>query len=239
MEIYNTEEGLNLAKEWIDRKLSNQADLLKKLKQTRPEKEEALRGAMEKIETQRANLNELKGTIEEVRQQILGIEGMSSKNYFEALNGIMPEKYQFAGRSRDPAKDEFNCLLNYSYGVLYSKVEKACIIAGLDPYIGFMHVDNYNKKTLVFDLIEMYRTLADETVVYLFSRRMIKDEFFDQVPDGMTLNKEGKKALIEALNETFDKTTDFRGRETKNGNIMQLECHRIANKLIGRGDAEC
>jgi CRISPR-associated protein Cas1 len=239
LEIYNSEEGLNLAKEWIDRKLSNQTDLLKKLKQTRPEKEDALRSAMEKIETQRANLNELKGTIEEVRQQILGIEGMSSKNYFEALSGIMPDKYRFSGRSRDPAKDEFNCLLNYSYGVLYSKVEKACIIAGLDPYIGFMHVDNYNKKTLVFDLIEMYRTLADETVVYLFSRRMIKDEFFDQVPDGLTLNKEGKKALIEALNETFEKTADFRGRETKNGNIMQLECHRIANKLIGRGDAEC
>lgn len=239
LEIYNTEEGLNLAKEWIDRKLANQSGLLKKLKQTRPEKEETLAGAMEKIETQRASLKGLKGMIEDVRQQILGIEGMSSKNYFEALSGIMPEKYRFEGRSRDPAKDEFNCLLNYGYGVLYSKVEKACIIAGLDPYIGFMHVDNYNKKTLVFDLIEMYRTLVDETVVYLFSRRMIKDEFFDQVQGGLTLNKEGKKALIEALNETFEKTTDFQGRETKNDNIMQLECHRIANKLIGRGDEKC
>jgi len=34
LELYNTEEGLNLAKEWIDRKLVNQANLLKKLKQT-------------------------------------------------------------------------------------------------------------------------------------------------------------------------------------------------------------
>jgi len=239
LELYNTEEGLNLAKEWIDRKLVNQANLLKKLKQTRPEKEETLKSAIEKIETQRSRLNGLNGNIEDVRQQILGIEGMSSKNYFEALNNIMPEKYRFEGRSRDPAKDEFNCLLNYGYGVLYSKVEKACIIAGLDPYIGFMHVDNYNKKTLVFDLIEMYRTLADETVVYLFSRRMIKDEYFDHVPGGLTLNREGKKVLIEALNETFGKTSDFHGRETKNENIIQLECHRIANRLIGRGDEKC
>lgn len=239
LELYNSEEGLNLAKEWIDRKLVNQINFLKRLKQTRPEKEAVFAAAIEKIESQRTKLGKLSGTIEEVRQQILGIEGMSSKVYFEAISGVMPEKYRFEGRSRDPAKDEFNCLLNYGYGILYSRVEKACIIAGLDPYIGFMHADNYNKKTLVFDLIEMYRGLVDETVVFLFSRRMIKDEFFDKVPGGLTLNKEGKKALIEALNETFNKTSDFRGKETKNENIIQLECHRIANKLIGRGDEKC
>ena len=35
----------------------------------------------------------------------------------------------------NPAKDEFNTLLNYAYGILYSKVEKACIIAGLEPLV--------------------------------------------------------------------------------------------------------
>lgn len=239
LELYNSEEGLNLAREWINRKLDNQISLLKKLKQTRPEKEEALRGAIGNIEEQQSKLGGLTGTIDEVRQQILGIEGMSSKNYFESLSSIMPERFRFEGRSRDPAKDEFNCLLNYGYGVLYSRVEKACIIAGLDPYIGFMHTDNYNKKSLVFDLIEMYRTYVDETVVYLFSKRMMREEYFDPVPGGLTLNKEGKKALIEALNKTFEKTADYRGREIKNANIIQFECHAIANKLIGRGDEKC
>lgn len=239
LELYNSEEGLDLAREWINRKLDNQISLLKKLKQTRPEKEEALRGAIGNIEEQQSKLGGLKGTIDEVRQQILGIEGMSSKNYLESLSSIMPERFRFEGRSRDPAKDEFNCLLNYGYGVLYSRVEKACIIAGLDPYIGFMHTDNYNKKSLVFDLIEMYRTYVDETVVYLFSKRMVREEYFDPVPGGLTLNKEGKKALIEALNNTFEKTADYRGREIKNANIIQLECHAIANKLIGRGDEKC
>ncbi|MFZ2455949.1 MAG: CRISPR-associated endonuclease Cas1 [Candidatus Altiarchaeia archaeon] len=239
LELYNSVEGLNLAKEWIDRKLENQINLLKKLKSTRPEKEETIKGIIAKIEEQRSNLGGLTGTIDAVRQQILGMEGMSSKNYFEALSGIMPERFRFDGRSRDPAKDEFNCLLNYGYGVLYSRVEKACIIAGLDPYIGFMHTDNYNKKSLVFDLIEMYRTYVDETVVYLFSKRMVQEEYFDKIPDGLTLNKEGKKALIEALNDTFEKRVNYRGREIKNIDVIQFECHRIANKLIGRGDAEC
>jgi CRISPR-associated protein Cas1 len=144
----------------------------------------------------------------------------------------MPEKYKFEGRSRNPARDEFNCMLNYGYGVLYSMVEKACIIAGLDPYVGFMHTDNYNKKSLVFDIIEMYRTFIDETVVYLFSKRKVKKEYFDVIKNGLSLNKEGKAVLIEALNENFEKTMKYGGRNIKTKDVIQFECHRIANGLI-------
>ena len=38
-------------------------------------------------------------------------------------------------------------------------VVEAYIIAGLDPYIGFLHTDNYNKKSLVFDVIELFGTV--------------------------------------------------------------------------------
>lgn len=232
LELYDSTEGLNLAKRWVKRKLDNQTDLLKKLKQTRPEKKRMLEEYISKIETQKINLKQLKGTVEGRRQKILGMEGMSSKNYWEAINGVMPEKFKFKGRSRNPAKDEFNCLLNYGYGVLYSMVEKACIIAGLDPYIGFMHTDNYNKKSLVFDLIEMFRIYVDETVVYLFSKRKIKREYFDEIPGGLSLNKEGKAVLIKALNERLEKKIPYRGRKIKVRDTIQFEFHRIANSLI-------
>ncbi len=54
-------------------------------------------------------------------------------------------------------------------------VEKSCILAGLDPYVGFLHTDNYNKKSMVFDLIEPFRFLADQTVTHLFTGRKIKE----------------------------------------------------------------
>lgn len=111
-------------------------------------------------------------------------------------------------------------------------VEKACIIAGLDSYVGFIHTDNYNKKSLVFDLIEMFRILADQTVVYLFSQRTVKQEFFDAIKGGFTLNAAGKAALIASLNETFEKGVRYRGRNIKNRDIIQFECHHIANELI-------
>jgi len=177
-------------------------------------------------------LQKMKGSLEEKRNSIMAIEGMAGKEYFGTLNYIMPDRFKFKGRSRSPAKDEFNCLLNYGYGVLYSMVEKGCILAGLDPYIGFIHTDNYNKKSLVFDLIEMFRILVDKTVIYLFSKRKIKKEYFDQIKNGLSLNQEGKAVLITALNEILEKKVRYRGRNIKNRNTIQFECHRIANNLL-------
>ncbi len=98
-----------------------------------------------------------------------------------------------------------------------------------------MHSDSYNKKSLVFDIIEMFRIYVDETVVYLFSRRMVKDEFFEPLEQGMGLSKDGKAALIEALNKTLEETILYRGRNVKTRNTIQMECHRIANGLIRPG----
>ncbi|MEA2033243.1 MAG: CRISPR-associated endonuclease Cas1 [Euryarchaeota archaeon] len=232
LEMYDKEEGLNLAKKWGIQKFDNQIELLKRLKKTRAEKRDDLEKSVNEIEQMKARMKALKGTIEARRQTMLGIEGMASRTYFGVLSLVMPEKFKFDGRSRNPATDEFNTMLNYGYGVLYSMVEKACIIAGLDPYIGFLHTDNYNKKSLVFDIIEMFRTFVDEPVVHLFSKRKVKEEYFDKIQNGLSLNKEGKAVLIEALNATFEKTIKYRGRNIKTKNVVQFECHRIANNLL-------
>jgi len=232
LEIYENNEGLELAKEWGLQKLENQIELLSRLRKTREEKRLDLERYIGDIERSRDQMQSLRGTVEARRQEMLGIEGMASRIYFEAISSIMPEKYRFAGRSRNPAKDEFNAMLNYGYGVLYSLVEKACIIAGLDPYIGFLHTDSYNKKSLVFDIIECFRFYVDEVVVFLFSKRMVKDEFFEPLEQGIGLSKDGKAALIDALNKSFEEPVKYRGRNIKKRNTIQYECHRIANKLI-------
>lgn len=189
LEIAETEDGLMLALEWVKSKFNNQIELLKRLRQTRPHRSAEITSYIEKLEKVSEGLNNLGGTIDECRSTIMGIEGSGGRIYFEALSSLMPDRFKFDGRSRNPAKDEFNALLNYAYGVLYSLVEKACIIAGLDPYVGFIHTDHYNKKSLVFDLIENYRIWADEVVVNLFAGRKVKVEHFEAIPNGFTLNK--------------------------------------------------
>jgi CRISPR-associated protein Cas1 len=66
-------------------------------------------------------------------------------------------------------------------------------------------------------------------------KKQVAENLFDAVPGGLYLNKEGKALLIGALNEMFDKEIDYRGRNVKIGNTIQLECHRIANSLIKKG----
>ena len=232
IEISDHQKGFKMANGWIETKVENQISFLKDLKKNRPEKKEELAESISNIEAMKNQITALDGTLDQMRGKVMGFEGMSSRYYFGALCAVMPEKWKFNGRSRNPAEDGFNCLLNYGYGVMYSMVEKGCIIAGLDPYVGFMHTDNYNKKSMVFDLIEMYRIYVDRTVVNLFSKRKVNDDLFDTIPNGLTLNKEGKAVLIQALNETLDKSISYRGRNIKVRNTIQYDCHRIANSLI-------
>ncbi|MDP2844886.1 MAG: CRISPR-associated endonuclease Cas1, partial [Candidatus Methanoperedens sp.] len=224
--------GFNLARGWIAQKLENQIDFLKDLKKNRPDENETLGQYIVKISQLKDDLMGMKGSLDEKRGSIMGTEGMASLTYFGALSSIMPDAWKFNGRSRDPAQDAFNCLLNYGYGVLYSQVEKACIIAGLDPYMGFLHTDNYNKKSFVFDLIEIFRIHIDRTVMNLFSKKQVHEGLFDKIPGGLYLNKEGKTVLISAVNEALDKEIEYNGRNVKVRNTIQMECHSIANGLI-------
>jgi CRISPR-associated protein Cas1 len=229
LEVSESEDGTNLVKDWCSMKMKNQVALLRKLRKTRPEAQELV-ASIDAIKTYQKKLGELLGNIDENRQSILGLEGGASRAYFDALSMVMPEQFAFNGRSRRPARDQFNCALNYGYGVLYGVVERACILAGLDPYIGILHTDDYNKKSFVFDVIEPYRGIVDEVVVFLFTTRRFKESCFE-IDEGYTLNGEGKKILITELNARLDETRQHRGKKMQYRNIILAEMHGAAKKL--------
>ncbi len=234
LEIAEAQDGMKMALEWIKTKFNNQIEFLKKLRTTRPHKSAEITSFIDRLNELASELYNLTGSLEECRASIMGIEGAGGRTYFEALSFLMPERFKFDGRSRNPAKNEFNALLNYAYGILYSQIEKACIIAGLDPYVGFIHTDNYNKKSLVFDLIENYRIWADEVVFSLFASRKVKVEYFEKIPNGLILNKEGKAVLLNEFLRYMDESIRYRGRNIKRSNIIQFDCHSLANLLIGK-----
>ena len=121
---------------------------LKRLMHARPGKQELFVPPVSIIDRTLTDLNPKAAALEDTRNRIMGLESTAGRAYFRCLYKILPEKYQFTGRSRRPAKDPFNAVLNDCYGILYSLVEKACILSGLDPYVGFLHTDNYNKKSM-------------------------------------------------------------------------------------------
>jgi CRISPR-associated protein Cas1 len=238
LELQHSEKGIEYAREWVTAKLTNQVEFIKDLAKNRPKLHDSLVQKAATIEDNIRKLATLQGSVEEKRGTIIGWEGSASRVYFDILSLCLPEAYRFSGRSRQPAKDPFNAFLNYAYGILYSEVEKACIIAGLDPFVGFVHTDNYNKKSLVFDIIENFRIYGDRVVFRLFSKKMVNQKMVDPVRGGAMLNREGKKLLFDEHSKFYEKVVRFGRKNMKRAQTIQAFCHQFANALIKEGSPE-
>jgi len=137
------------------------------------------------------------------------IEARAALIYFQTLSKHLPEQYKFQSRSQHPAYDSFNALLNYAYGMLYIKIESALIKAGIDPYLGIMHRDEYNRPVLVYDCIEIFRAWADFVVTDLCMQQVIFPEFFEIENGVFWLNDSAKRILITTFNEYMDEVINW------------------------------
>lgn len=234
LEASSNRVGLIKIKEWLSQKLENQADFIQDLKKHRKSLHEFLDEKIGSILEFRKKIQEAEAeNVSQIADSFRGWEGSAGRHYFDALSTCMPEGFAFKGRSFRPANDEFNAMLNYAYGILYSRIERAVMLAGLDPYVGFMHRDDYNTKSLVFDYIEPYRIYAERFVFRLFTGKKINKVYFDEITNGYSLNEEGKKFFVSPYLEYLDSDKiRYKGRLQTRMNAVQLEAHRFANSLI-------
>lgn len=168
---------------------------------------------------------------EECRQQVMGVEGTLARIYWQAVGASLPSRYTFQGRSRRPAKDIFNAGINYLYGMLYSIVEGALFSVGLDPHLGILHADEYNKPNLAFDLIEPFRPWADRLLIEMCMDKHLKESFFTKNQYGIFLNKEGKAFIIPAFNDFMRSTTTYLHQESTVKNHIYFTAGRLAQRI--------
>lgn len=227
-------KGLKAIKEWIGNKIENEINFIKNLKKHRTQHTDYLNDKIEKMQALNISISQLEAECtSDVAETIRGLEGTSGRLFFETLSYVLSKEHQFKGRSSRPAADPFNAFLNYSFGILYSKIEKALIIAGLDPYLGYLHRDDYNQLSFVFDFIEPYRIYPTEVVFKLFSAKKVNKSHTDKITNGYSLNKQGKELLVEAYNNFMDiETIRYRGRNQTRNNAIQADAHTYANSLI-------
>ena len=187
---YADRRGLDLAVAFARGKITNQAGFLryaaKYRQETDPDLYRELRRCADEVQDHLDELRRLRGdAVDEVRGQLLSTEGRAAKTYWGALKQVIPERYGWPGRKGRGARDPVNAALNYSYGILYGQVERTLVLAGLDPYGGFIHADRPGKPSLVFDLIEEFRqVVVDRTVVGMANK-------------GVKLELDGKGLLVE------------------------------------------
>ena len=223
-------EAVGWIKDVIRQKIENQQALILLLKPEEGVLQRFVDKAVNRLEDYRTKINGLDGeVVTDVAATLRGWEGVSSKIYFEMLNQYIPEQYRFEARSQHPAIDPVNAMLNYGYGLLYSKVEGALIKAGIDPYIGIMHRDNYNRPVLVYDVIELYRIWVDYVVFRLAMQGVITDEYCSVQPDGSYwLEPLGRRVLIQSINDYMEEVVEMRDLPRSRTAQIQLYAHNLA-----------
>jgi CRISPR-associated endonuclease Cas1 len=78
-----------------------------------------------------------------------------------------------------------NALLNYLYALLETETRNACLIAGLDPGLGIVHVDYRSRDSFALDLMETVRPDVDAYVLELLQTRTFKRKDFAETVRGV------------------------------------------------------
>lgn len=160
-----------------------------------------------------------------------GIEANASRVYYRALSSVLPDVYRFEQRSQHPAKDMFNGMLNYAYGMLYGKIESALIKAGVDPSIGVFHADEHNRPVLVYDVIEQFRCWADFIVASLCMQKVMYTEFFEIECGSYYLSDMGKRILIQSFTDYLDEVIHMNGLDRSRHTHLELYAQRLAARF--------
>ncbi|OKL51306.1 CRISPR-associated endonuclease Cas1 [Buchananella hordeovulneris] len=189
----NPAARLPLAKQFVGAKLNNQLHMLHRLGRRSKNIDVAdtcvtIRG----LTTQLPDAT----TVDEVR----GLEGQGSALYFPCAAELLPTEMWFAGRSRRPPRDVANAALSYGYAILLGECTAALYAAGLEPSLGLLHASTDKRPSLSLDLMEEFRPLLVDRVVWSLLRlRRLRAEHGTASPDGdgVWLTNEGKRILVD------------------------------------------
>ncbi len=206
-------QSIDWLKEVICEKIDNQAALLLSISSSEKEARNERDKAILRLQDLRQKVADAAGeNLNDLLPSFRGWEGSASRIYFSVISSCLPGNLRFAQRSQNPATDVFNMLLNYAYGILYGKIEGALIRAGIDPYIGVMHRDEYNRPVLVYDVIERFRVWADYVVFGLASQQVFTSDCYTIRKDGSYwLENNGKRILIQSFNDYLSEVIKIKG----------------------------
>ena len=212
-------------KDVIRQKIENQQALLLMLAASDGQSANVVSKVIRRLEDYRTKIAAIDGNVvSDIAPTLRGWEGVASKIYFEVYNNFIPEEYRFEKRSQHPATDVANALLNYGYGMLYGKIEGALIKAGIDPYVGVLHRDDYNRPVLVYDVIELYRVWIDYVVAMLLRQHAITDDHYSVKEDGSYwLEALGRRILIQSVNDYMEEVVE--GTDLQRSRLVQIRLY--------------
>jgi CRISPR-associated protein Cas1 len=232
------EKRLEIAKNFVLGKLANYRAVLSRAARDSdlPENAEALQTAASSIQFGLSQLNQVSDY-----NVLLGAEGNASATYFGVFDRLIrTDGFVFEKRTRRPPKNAVNAMLSFGYAMLSNDCISACEGVGLDPSVGFLHVDRPGRYSLALDLMEEFRpVLVDRLVLAFVNRRQVQpSDFVEKDGGGIEMSDSARKAFITAYQEK--KREELKHPFTEENTTFGLLPHIQARLLarVMRGDLE-
>jgi len=229
---------LSLAKSFILAKVKNQRTFLRrhnrKLKQNRIA-QAILQLKKQIIQVERShNLENLRGA-----------EGIAANIYFEVFGRLIQVKgLKFPGRIRRPPPDPINALLSLGYTLLCTQIWSMVEASSLDAYLGFLHVPEYGRPSLVLDLMEEWRPIiVDPLVVRVLNWGTIKAEDFIEEPweededfSSIHLSPQGLRKFLAQFHRRMEEEATYTplNKRFRYKDIMQQQIWHLNRVLLGK-----
>ncbi|MCA9194241.1 MAG: type I-C CRISPR-associated endonuclease Cas1 [Planctomycetales bacterium] len=176
--------------------------------------------------------------------QLRGIEGEYSAEYFSAFNDLITAKngeFVFSGRTRRPPQDAVNAMLSFLYSMLANDLRSACEGTGLDAAVGFLHRDRPGRPGLALDLMEEFRAvMVDRLVLSLINRGQVKSTAFQEDPgNGVRMDETTRKLLVASFQKRKQDTVThpFLNEKMTLGLVPHVQARLLARHLRGDFDS--
>ena len=168
-------------------------------------------------------------TNDEFLQKLIGHESQMAIRYWDYIRELISDdEVEFGPREHQGAKDLMNSMLNYGYAILYVRVWQALLAARLNPYDSIIHVHQEGKPTLVYDMVEIFRSqVVDRIVISLIQKGQDLD-----ISKGLLTDKT-RQLLVKSVMERLARYEKYQGEEMKMEQIILRQAKLLAKAFEG------
>lgn len=183
---YTEKSQTDIAQNIVINKLLNQLILL---------------GDIKGKKTRKTKLKELRTKISKMTENktLLGFEGSQSKLYFSKYFSEIGW-YRRMPRAK---VDEINVLMDIGYTMLFNFIDALLGLYGFDPHKGVYHKLFFQRKSLVCDLMEPFRSIIDHQILKSFHLKQIDKKDFKHEKGQYCLQYDKQKKYIMLFSDAL------------------------------------
>ena len=217
----------------IEGKIRNQHALLKYFNKYHQSHYPQLLPKMEAMEEAESKFRQwrkqAKPSDEDYLKGLMGHEAQVAIRYWDYVRELISDDgVGFERREHKGATDLMNSMLNYGYAILYVRVWQALLAAKLNPFESLIHVRQEGEPTLVYDMVEIFRSqVVDRIVISLIQKGQDLEVRNGLLTDGT------RQLLVKSVMERLARYEKYQGEEMKMEQIILRQANLLAKAFEG------